>query len=908
MTHVGYPRPGQPIAPKSLREILGYPVLASLVRRGVPADVLLCDLDATAWDRWDRETCHLLGVAVTTRVQGMARPLPELLLKRPLPQIPRDLELADLGLEARTYNALKRAGFADQAMRLNDATIGDILAIRGCGPKCLVDLLTALEHHAARHDKAASVATTAAHTRVQTLWQDHRVAENILRIRQLNGVRDIRINDPRLGPTITRLATAADVNGLTIEEILSSIETKNDGNADAERVAAVLTDLREEIEKSQRLTLEEELRSLIEATRPGRHAELIAARLGWDGHGQRTLQEVGEAFELTRERVRQVCARTRKRLQATHVYAPVLDRGLELVSSAVPASAEEVERLLVQRGITRDRFRLDGFETAAEILGKQWPITLTEKGRHLFITSADKSKQDVVKITVQQSRKLISSQGAATLEAVANRVQEVLGQAVTHDVVARVLVKQVGFAWLDQASGWFWISSVSRNRLLNQIRKVLSVSGQIDVSELRDGVRRHHRMNGFAPPRRVLLELCRQAEGYRVEGTKVIADPALDWRKVLASVEQTIVRILQENGCLLARPDLEELCLRQGMSRSTFYATLDNSPVIIKHARGVYGLRGANVPGGMVEALVPRTRKRRVLIDYGWTSTGEVWLGYRLSDAMITSGTFYIPAAMKPHVSGEFRIHVAGRPRTGTLICEETGAWGLSSLFREYEVEADDCLLLVFSPIRREVDVHFGGPDLIDRFQPTDGSDEVESADDPLDSVVDDASSDIDAPSIDVDTNENVRNPSEDGLDAPYVTSEEKGYPGELESAEAPSDDLSRERTSDRHRIDQTIAAGSAGINAMQSDALVGAMPAEFSPGIVKAKATPDAPLSSEVMGSPVPEPISTNSKNVPRAAYGASRTARRDPQAATANRKPSVAPAQPTSLITRLRRFLRKT
>jgi len=38
------------------------------------------------------------------------------------------------------------------------------------------------------------------------------------------------------------------------------------------------------------------------------------------------------------------------------------------------------------------------------------------------------------------------------------------------------------------------------------IEKILAVAPQIDVSELRAGISRNDRMEGFAPPRRVLLE------------------------------------------------------------------------------------------------------------------------------------------------------------------------------------------------------------------------------------------------------------------------------------------------------------------------------------------------------------------------------------------------------------------
>jgi hypothetical protein len=41
----------------------------------------------------------------------------------------------------------------------------------------------------------------------------------------------------------------------------------------------------------------------------------------------------------------------------------------------------------------------------------------------------------------------------------------------------------------------------------NQVEKILSACKRIHVCELRAGVSRHHRREGFAPPQRVLLQL-----------------------------------------------------------------------------------------------------------------------------------------------------------------------------------------------------------------------------------------------------------------------------------------------------------------------------------------------------------------------------------------------------------------
>ncbi|MFN8636051.1 MAG: hypothetical protein U0893_19560 [Chloroflexota bacterium] len=58
--------------------------------------------------------------------------------------------------------------------------------------------------------------------------------------------------------------------------------------------------------------------------------------------------------------------------------------------------------------------------------------------------------------------------------------------------------------------GWYWNAEVPRNRLTNQIDKVLCVAPQISVTQLQAAVARNYRMEGQAPPVQVLAELCRR--------------------------------------------------------------------------------------------------------------------------------------------------------------------------------------------------------------------------------------------------------------------------------------------------------------------------------------------------------------------------------------------------------------
>jgi hypothetical protein len=297
---------------------------------------------------------------------------------------------------------------------------------------------------------------------------------------------------------------------------------------------------------------------------------------------------------------------------------------------------------------------------------------------------------------LQTARKSISHWGVTTIEDVTAQVREADGAAVDLGFVTKVLKSQDNFEWLDEAAGWFWLSLAKRNSLLTQIDKVLSVAPQIPVSELRTGVSRHHRREGFAPPQRVLLTLCQRLPGYRVDQTIVSADSRLKWEDTLADSERTLAGVLKEHGPVMERQRLEELCSERGLKRDMFYVHLTYSPIIERFAQGVYGLRGSSAPPGLAESLMVPRSKSKLIQDYGWTDNGSLEVCYRLSKAIVSSGVVGVPVGIRQYLQGRFILKTVDETQIGTLVIKDTSGWGLGPFFRRRGGEAGDALRIRF--------------------------------------------------------------------------------------------------------------------------------------------------------------------------------------------------------------------
>ena len=461
-------------------------------------------------------------------------------------------------------------------------------------------------------------------------------------------------------------------------------------------------------------SVNEEIDQLLKVAGSQRNVQMYARLHGWDGSGRRTLEEVGNEFGLTRERVRQIANRIEEKVKKRQLETPLLDRAIELVALRIPVQADEIERELTQDGLCDPKLPLERVVAAGDLAGRSIPFAVARVGSNRFVLS--EGKANLTQEIRREARRLVQQWGVATVDDVVAALPA--GAQTSPELVGGLLSSQPDFRWLHEQRGWFWLTSVShgRNRLLNQIRKVISVASTIRVAELREAVRRNYRMEGVAPPRAVLLELCRQATGYQVEEEIVCAKPPLDWRKVLVGTESLFAEVLEHSG-VMARPELEEACLSRGMNRSTFYVYLGNSPILARYARGVYGLVGADIPPGSVEDIKPKSVRNKLLIDYGWTTQGRIWLCYRLSETMIFSGVFHVPSSMRQFVEGEFPLATTDGTSVGTLVIGLTGAWGLGPFFSRRGGEPGDYITLVFNPTSRTATVSIGNADLLDELQ-----------------------------------------------------------------------------------------------------------------------------------------------------------------------------------------------
>ncbi len=675
-----YPRPGQRLAPSTLREVLMDQAPKRLVRGTQAETIRLCDLDETIWDKLPEETIVELADVVVDRVAaGCAR---KSFHQRHFPRPPEGIKLDQLSLEHRTYLCLEREGFDEHPEALGDRTLGEILAIRAFGPRCLVDLLSSLETLLACEGRL-----------------DQELTAEAERLLELPEALRITSDDLRFGP----LMHEVDIDAESAHQMVERLITRTQDPPDPLFVTEQLRQLRQRVRAMSELTLEEELIQIFAPAHNERNHGILIGYYGWEDGQRHTLAEIGARHGITRERTRQICAKLIKRKNPAAIFAPAADRTLAFIQERLPAPADRLQKEMREAGLTAVGLQLENVAAAAKLLGRPVVFSIARvEGAKLAVRP---DQIAVPMTTVELTKKEVYYHGLAKVDQIVRDLSERFSGLVDTDVVVETLRLIDGFCWLGRSGGWFRLLSISKHGLPKMIDKILAVAGEIDVSDLRRAVGRNRRIWKVPPPKNVLLEFCRRMPGVRIEGNRIIPDPPRDWEKSLRGVEAKLVGILKEYGPVVERGELENMCVGAGMNRFSFHAFIACSPVIVQFGHSVYGLLGSKVSSKAVGAMIADRQAerfpKRVLDNHGRTDDGKVWLSYRLSKAASTYAVITVPAALKNVVSGKYKLLAEDGRHVGTLAAKDGSAWGLGTFLRQQKAQIGDHMVITLDLRKR---------------------------------------------------------------------------------------------------------------------------------------------------------------------------------------------------------------
>ena len=666
--------------------------------------------------------------------------------------------MASIPFSVRSKNCLAKMGFLANPELLMKATFDQLLATHNLGVKSLIEIATLTEfavdfHSSISSEFARGMEEIADHaiatfTRPQAAWEIH--LDEVIRLaKSIGGISDDAAATP----------TAVDVRWpVQLAEIMSEPWADQVSEDDPrfrallapghgtlqERIERVMSDpaagsstilhllesiplIRQAIERLNSQFLEDGLLELLTAAIGPKQPKLaiVITRLGWGGEDPKTLQDCGDLFGLTRERVRQILEREGKRLPKFPILFPQLDAALSLLEGASPVPASVAANLLVERRISRHPFSPISLLQVAEILGRKTTLLVTMvKGERIV---ASGSQDRMLGTTLRIARGLAGQAGVASVYQVIDGVNESAEkmepfdadrQPINEDDVRRILATNQNCEFLDQ--DWFWFPGLpeGRNRLENIVKKILSVTSPQRISNLREGVRRAFKFRSSSniryrsltvPPHSVLGRFLERHPEFRVDAESVGAVKPLNYRNWLGEGEQVLVDVFRTSPSgVLDRKTLIDECVKRGLNENTVSVYTTYSSILEHLGIDLWKLRGVQVDPAAIEAVREQNQLRpnqTRLLNYGWTSNGKLWVAWRLPPS-INSVVLGVPRAVLRYLANRSFSAFAkdGGRATGNISINDIGSsYGYSPFLRYKGADENDTFVAEFDLAKSDV-------------------------------------------------------------------------------------------------------------------------------------------------------------------------------------------------------------
>lgn len=358
------------------------------------------------------------------------------------------------------------------------------------------------------------------------------------------------------------------------------------------------------------------------SSRELRCTQIFAQRYGVAGHERSTLQAVGTAFGLTRERVRQIVARMLDHLQGTTIEAAQISRLGRDLEPLLPMSLREADhRFRAQLGEDLSLLDVDTF--AREVLGRSFfqyvggdpsrPGVWTDD--HLL--PAGGGDDALIRAVRDKSIEMIRANGAAHVFFVAGAVGEVLARGVTPDEVRSTLKLITDLQWLNEEDGWFWFGESTENRLLTVAKKMLTAArGRLDVEEILAGAMHSRRYftnthalrNGgvqhvVEPPWEIVREVLSATSWCKtIQYNDFVLIEESKEDGVLSEVEKALLAKIRKEGGVVSYRALKKAIMAADLVKGTSLSvSLDNSPLAYKPDWGLVAVRGVPFQGDALE-------------------------------------------------------------------------------------------------------------------------------------------------------------------------------------------------------------------------------------------------------------------------------------------------------------------
>lgn len=506
------------------------------------------------------------------------------------------------------------------------------------------------------------------------------------------------------------------------DQVVEAYLEENRKSLKTDRKKAALNKFKEFLPEGH-VSLEDEISALLSfmGVKSGRNTDMFLRNTGLDGNGGATLEEIGQIHGVTRERVRQIVKRDKRRFKDGLPFKlEIFEKVCSVLSSVSCASTENIEADLKSKGYLRDDFDLRGIFELDDIINQGsmrfsdyeidrlpgtdiWYLFRGDMRNHLKAIRAEIKRQS-------------SNQGYAKISDLVSFCLE-KEIAISQDQLMSVLTETGDLRFLNSEQDAFVIIGV-RNRLFNGISKCLIAHRPLKAVRIKDGLRRYARLTQI-PTTSELLEFCKVHPDLKVDGNEIDWSGEFDFSDIASEAETQFIDAFNDKSEILSFKELQAKCLRRGMNPTTFYLYTRQLPCLESDGYGRFALRGCpgdpfNLDRSSAGFSGESSLQTLQNLKEGTTSQGHYWLAFELDEAIAKSGAFIPSARFTQLLQQSLNIESASGEFYGKTSLIGQGVSGFKTAFMANGAEAGDMIILVYNADLEKIIVALGSDDQLE--------------------------------------------------------------------------------------------------------------------------------------------------------------------------------------------------
>ncbi len=441
-----------------------------------------------------------------------------------------------------------------------------------------------------------------------------------------------------------------------------------------------------------------------------RNLQIFRFRFGLGGEQPHTLEETGQRFGgITRERVRQICKKMTIRILERTWLLPSIQTANQLLDSITPSTLQSATDYLLEAGLLRpdSQTSLAGLGEISALLKLDFDWQFAERPFDKYIVP--KSHPGEMNQILIDARKTISKQGVASYKALAFQSRLRTRKEPRPETIRTLVGDQEGFVELDPVGGWFCFYT-KRNRLVNLLRKIFAVSSVLHVARLRRALKKIHRLEGFAPSEKVLIQFASLVPELEVDENTIRVRSGEDLDANLGGEERKMVSIMKEMGGKAHWLEFQTRCLTAGINENTFMVFLHQSPLFVNLGNRIFGLLSNDVEERSPTIDQSKKRANDNVLESGWTKGGQIRIDFQVVENNLYTGFFKVPAGFAKYLDGRFHLETEEGLELGNISVKQQNSigWGLRKPLSVLGGEVGDRFSITFDLSSRHAQIDFG--------------------------------------------------------------------------------------------------------------------------------------------------------------------------------------------------------